>query len=192
VQPSSRYERNASTKEWVRGERLISMALEDYEYYDDDTCNNDCFPNQDVAFTKGSSGGISECTPNGSAQIEEEISFFTLSPNALSQEEEKLLDIMVPMQHESATFDNAAPKRKKKRRRVKHTDQTGTSSDNHMNRSSLGWKEGYLHLGCEQDLPLRNRVYVKVRNPTMPYPFASIIASHSNKNQVSSIWMVVS
>jgi hypothetical protein len=148
------------------------MTWEDYEYYDECRGNNDYFLQPNTTSTIQSQGYTSDCTPDGSAHIDEETPFFTLSPNALCQEEEKLLDIMVPIEHTNSTLTNAAPKqKKKKRKRTKHTEQT-TVSDHHINRSSLQWKEGYLYLGCAQDLPLKNRVYVKVRTCIMPYPFA--------------------
>jgi hypothetical protein len=172
VQPSSRYEKTASTKEWVRGERLISMRIEDYEYCNDlSLCNNhdaieqNNAPNQECAGNNSTTESEIILETDGCI---EEAPFFTLSPHALAKEEQFLQDIMSPNERANSTEDTSIARRKKKRRKHKSQMlivQAPCTADGILNKnSSLGWKEGYILLGYnKQSLPLTKRVYAKVR-----------------------------
>lgn len=152
VQPSSRYEKNASTKDWVRGDRLVSLSLEDYEYAVDSSSH----PNEKHNET------VLSCDQEDTT----ESLFFDLSPAVLANEEESLLDIMIPMEQQAPT-ESAACKKKRRKRKTKQSKiqiEQQALSNNQTNDTSLDWKEGYLLFGCDrQDFPLTKRVFVKVR-----------------------------
>ena len=219
VQPSSHYEKSASTKEWIRGERLISFSVEDYDYYEDMAYN---FDQDAVGDPDNTATGICnevECRIVSSLQVEsravdyhhfpnmpydetenqhvlqkqredkninnitqnlhddsnegEGTPIFSLSPTALDEAEEKLLDIMVPTVPVKPS-SNSISKRTKRRKRKhlqKQVKET-TLTQNQICPTSLDWKEGYLLIGFNnQTLPLTMRVYAKVcvHNPSFVY-----------------------
>ena len=165
VQPSSRYEKNAATKEWIRGERLISMCVEDYyECFDDVSTYN-------REFTADMTNGKLQKQYNDIFNVEEDMPFFTLAPAELAQEEESLLDIMVPNEPTNSTKSTASLKRKKKRRKPKERIKTNHLTSNRIQfNSGLDWKEGYLLLIHDREsLSLTTRVFVKVSIPISCY-----------------------
>ena len=192
VQPSSRYEKSASTKELVRGERLISMSLDEYECQDSGDSYNFAVEkhtseqvNGNDSSTNDSNAGIASGSDRSnyrdvskhnsnrpiesSRQVEEDSPFFTLSPSALAKEEEHLLNIMVSY-NQTDSMKASLSKPKKKKRKLKHSQMnmlqpySNALYNSHTNMSNFDWKEGYLLLGLnDYALPLTRKVYAKVR-----------------------------
>jgi len=202
VQPSSHYEKSASTKEWTRGERLISLSVEDYGYYGDKIYNFDrdavgdpdntatgiCNEVEHETVSSSNMGSRSvghhhfrnmpydetECRPQQNLHDDdtplevsnerEETPVFTLSPTALAEAEEKLLDIMVPtaLLEPSSNSKSKRKKNRKRKQKQKQLEET-TLTQNQIRPKSLDWKEGYLLIGfSNQIMPLSKRVYAKV------------------------------
>ena len=121
--------------------------------------------------------------------------FFNLSPSALAEEEENLLDIMLPVEQQATTNDTTAKRKKKKRRKAKQhiEDETAILKNNQISNSNLYWKEGYLLFGHnKQELPLTKRVYAKVRVLKSLYFCAPKQSFPQQRNEASSIWVAVS
>lgn len=196
--PSSKYEKSASTKDWIRGERLISMSLEDYQYYDGSSNGNHHSTNFQDDMLQGivnqqspladRSGGyilpvpagikdtteknVSDQTRNHSFGSEgsgpEDFSFLNLSPGALAQEEENLLNIMISSEPSNST-NCALPKRKKKKKMSHHQMPEGHTINENQKIQSLSShrKEGFLLLlSGNQNMDSTIRVYAKVSQCT--------------------------
>ena len=210
VQPSSRYEKSASTKKLVRGERLISMSLDEYGYQErytseqtneKDYLTNDsnCWSasgldeNQDESITKRNI----DRTTESPIQDKEDAPFFTLSPSALAKEEQHLLDIMVSC-NPTNLMDAASSKPKKKKRKQKQSQMQmlqpdSASYNSHTNNPYFDWKEGYLLFGHnDHALPITRKVYAKVRvSPIVHFSLSWQCFQQRCQYEASSIWMVI-
>jgi hypothetical protein len=181
-QPSSRYEKSASTKELVRGERLISMSPEDYDYFEgysnfihelknpvfnqDNTIDQDESDNTSPVENYNDCGLVMTIQPSvgdetdihGNTDSNAQESFLALSTEILAQEEEKLLKIMISSDQSNV---KSTPRRKKKKKKTQLA-QTGEAFDLTDKTPSLR-KEGFLLLVCNNEAVLSiKRVYAKL------------------------------
>jgi len=134
--PSSKHERNAYTRDWIRGDRIVSLCIDDYQYFDDDGSSMKEVVNNDIGVEDDS---FSNTTDNldlndqaddtdNSAEEEHGISL-NLSKAEFEEEEGYLIDIMLAdnvqqqnksTQRSKAQVKRIAKERKKRKRQNKN------------------------------------------------------------------------
>lgn len=174
--PSSMFERNAWTRDCIRGDRLISLSLEDYAYHENSGRNVAC--DVDAEYLRAPWMQIMECddddeideaerelndvnitsfrynenkTQHLHDDEEEENPFFGLSPVALAKEEASLLDIMVPSQAStpSQLANGTSSHDKTNTRRLKRRRRNKKQSHNQHN-GNKQWSGGDCGLNKEK------------------------------------------
>eukprot|EP00970_Alexandrium_tamarense_P002817 scaffold391_cov189-Alexandrium_tamarense.AAC.8 len=174
--PSSMFERNAWTRDCIRGDRLISLSLEDYAYHENSGRNVAC--DVDAEYLRAPWMQIMECddddeideaerelndvnitsfryneneTQHLHDDEEEENPFFSLSPVALAKEEASLLDIMVPSQAStpSQLANGTSSHDKTNTRRLKRRRRNKKQSHNQQH-GNKQWSGGDCGLNKEK------------------------------------------
>ncbi len=161
--PSSRFEKVAWTRNWIRGQRLVSLRMEDYQCSNDGIDTSDCCEaDTETAIYRDEGESISD---------EEHVSL-DISSAAWAEEESCLIDIMlvgeVPATHNGPNSDMTWPSskkragdikeiRKKKRLKLKQKkaltekrDLATVFIDQNLNSQSIRGKEGFLLLLHEE------------------------------------------
>jgi len=146
--PSSKHERSAYTRDWIRGDRIVSLCIDDYQYFDDYdssmkeevvvVANNEV--NANVANDEEVEGDnnfpnttdnldFNDQADNTDNNIEEEYSIsLNLSKKEFEEEEGRLIDIMLAdnvqqsksTQRSKAQVKRNAKERKKRKRQNKN------------------------------------------------------------------------
>ena len=189
--PSSRYEKSAWTRDWIRGDRLVSLSLDEYQYGEGMVLDEDGDGDFEGSYAAdedaiNDEGDISEIG-EGDGDVSLDI-----SPDALVAEEDCLLDIMLPAVETSPSpnnhfnthggsrvpamtakscnkkrWSNAKEKRRKKRQRKENAAQrleelkSTTDATSHVGQR-VHIKEGFLLL-IQSDPHLSNRARMPIR-----------------------------
>ncbi|KAL3793158.1 hypothetical protein HJC23_005660 [Cyclotella cryptica] len=190
--PSSKYEKTASTKDWVRGERLISMSLEDYQYFNgisiasdystnvqDDTLqgivnqrvslgDHNCGfvmprPREEKGTTAKYNGDESQSRNHGFQGERPVVEDLSfLNLSPTALAQEEVNLLDIMIPSETSNTTNVAIPKRKKKQKMSHDQETSE----HIIREDLSFhrKEGFLLLVRDnQNMLLKNRVYATVR-----------------------------
>ena len=116
--PSSRFEKVAWTREWIRGERLISLCVEDYQYCPSSGCIDT------LDFREGGSDVHSEeLFLDDESNFDEGNVSLDISSAVLAEEESCLLEVMladaIPSSQHGNSCDVQHPSTKKRARNMK-------------------------------------------------------------------------
>jgi len=136
VERCRRHERTARTRFWNRGERVISLDVGDY-YTPTKTCRDDDTDRDDGGLFSHEEGDADDGA--SSVRAGEEISL-DLSRHALADEEEALLDTMLPGTAVPSRDDARPPRRKKRRKNKSEREEGGKAT------TEAGMAEGFLLL----------------------------------------------
>lgn len=166
--PSSRYEKVAWTRDWIRGERIVSLRMEDYQCCDEkelhregsvDDLNYSGADDEGHTTEINSFGG---CIDDSNSSDEENLSL-DISSAVLAEEESCLIDVMLAGEAPCPSSNNGHKKRavsikevrRKKRLKLKQKkelQQRGavTIATEQTVQSSICGKEGFLLLVREE------------------------------------------
>ena len=190
--PSSKHERSAYTRDWIRGDRIVSLCIDDYQYFDDEeeeiVVNNDEEVEDDNNFPNTTDNlDLNDQADNTDNNVEEEHSIsLNLSKKEFEEEEGRLIDIMLAdnvqqnksTQRSKAQVKRNAKERKKRKRQNKNkrkqdaqcqleeqldvTSDVATVTTNQVKPQSHT-REGFLLLICE-DKPLNILQHLQNKN----------------------------
>lgn len=158
--PSSRYEKSAWTRDLIRGDRVVSLRLMDYQ----DECDQQginatelaCMGNREMNTTRNDTtdNGTEHFSNEGNDEPSAHGVSLDISPSELAKEEDYLIDIMLASEASMGTASASASKRpgitktkrkKKKRNKTKKKEEQNTADDNRsQGGQSVQAKEGFL------------------------------------------------
>ena len=169
--PSSQFEMIAWTRDWNFGERIVSLCLDDYQYFDVDDYDDgsdDSQQQDDPRNVQTNDDDSSEMLNADESDIkEEETISLNISPAEFEEEEGCLIDIMLAGQSPSTLRCdsdksskkkkkqkrlNAKERKKRKRQKKRHVQQLEQQEHAHQNIGQhIQAKEGFLLIVLSDD-----------------------------------------
>ncbi|KAL9190476.1 hypothetical protein ACHAXT_007687 [Thalassiosira profunda] len=151
--PSSRFERSAWTRPLLRGERIVSLRLEDYAYREErDECEGEAIIEETI---------VEEAPVEGAPVDEDDAPLLNFSAAEMAREEECLLDIMLPDETTKDSNKGLTGVQKRRRGRKRRRGKGPVQSENFATSAAtlddattekVFAKEGFLLLIHEKQL----------------------------------------